>query len=120
MGKDQRGNDDDTVVLAKMLEYRWQIMNPEKGLGFPGGSDGKVPACNVGDLGQEDLLEKEMATHSRTLAWKIPWMEELGRLQSIGLQSRTRLSNFPGKGEKSTVLCSSCSNDHRGEGRTGR
>ena len=51
IGKDQRGNNDDTVVLAKMLEYQWQIMNPEKGLGFPGGSDGKAPACNVGDLG---------------------------------------------------------------------
>ena len=51
MGKDQRGNDDDTVVLAKMLEYQWQIMNPEKGLGFPGGLDGKAPACKVGDLG---------------------------------------------------------------------
>ena len=31
-------------------------------------------------------LEKEMATHSSTLAWKIPWMEELGRLQSMGMQ----------------------------------
>ena len=44
----------------------------------PGGSDGKASACNVGDpvsiLGQEDALEKEMATHSSTLAWKIPWM----------------------------------------------
>ena len=38
----------------------------------------------VGSLGQEDPLEKEMATHSSTLAWKIPWMEESGRLQSIG------------------------------------
>ena len=37
-------------------------------------------------LVQEDPLEKEMATHSRTLAWKIPWMEEPGRLQSMGLQ----------------------------------
>ena len=37
-------------------------------------------------LGQEDPLEKEMATHSSTLAWKIPWMEEPGRLQSMGLQ----------------------------------
>ena len=37
-------------------------------------------------LGQEDPLEKEMATHSSTLAWKIPWMEEPGRLQSLGLQ----------------------------------
>ena len=37
-------------------------------------------------LGQEDPLEKEMATHSSTLAWKIPWREERGRLQSMGLQ----------------------------------
>ena len=35
-----------------------------------------------------------MAPHSRTLAWKIPWTEEPGRLQSMGLQSRTQLSNF--------------------------
>ena len=40
----------------------------------------------VGSLGWEDPLEKEMATHSSTLAWKIPWMEEPGRLQSMGLQ----------------------------------
>ena len=40
----------------------------------------------VQTLGREDLLEKEMATHSSTLAWKIPWMEEPGRLQSMGLQ----------------------------------
>ena len=45
-------------------------------------------------LGQEDPLEKEMATHSSVLAWKIPWMEEPGRLQSMGSQSQTRLSNF--------------------------
>ena len=40
----------------------------------------------VRSLGWEDPLEKEMATHSRTLAWKIPWTEEPGRLQSVGLQ----------------------------------
>ena len=40
----------------------------------------------VRSLGWEDPLEKEMATHSSTLAWKIPWMEEPGRLQSMGLQ----------------------------------
>ena len=40
----------------------------------------------VQSLGQEDPLEKEIATHASTLAWKIPWMEEPGRLQSIGLQ----------------------------------
>ena len=38
----------------------------------------------VQSLGQEDPIEKEMATHSSTLAWKIPWMEESGRLQSMG------------------------------------
>ena len=37
-------------------------------------------------LGQEDLLEKEIATHTSILAWKTPWMEELGRLKSMGLQ----------------------------------
>ena len=40
----------------------------------------------VRSLGREDPLEKEMATHSSTLAWKIPWIEEPGRLQSMGLQ----------------------------------
>ena len=40
----------------------------------------------VESLGQEDLLEKEMATHSNTLAWKIPWTEEPGGLQSMGSQ----------------------------------
>ena len=38
----------------------------------------------VRSLGREDPLEKEMATHSSTLAWKIPWTEEHGRLQSMG------------------------------------
>jgi len=40
----------------------------------------------VSSLSQEDSLEKEMATHSSILAWEIPWMEEPGRLQSVGLQ----------------------------------
>ena len=40
----------------------------------------------VRSLGQEDPLEKEMTTHSSTLAWKIPWTEKPGRLQSMGLQ----------------------------------
>ena len=40
----------------------------------------------VRSLGQEDSLEKEMATHSSVLAWKIPWTEEPGSLQSIGPQ----------------------------------
>ena len=41
----------------------------------------------VRSLGQEDPLEKEMAIHSSTVAWKIPWKEESGRLQSMGSQS---------------------------------
>ena len=57
-------------------------------LSFPGGSDGKASVYNVGDPGSipggEDLLEKEIATHSGTLTWKTPWMEEPGRLQSTG------------------------------------
>ena len=49
----------------------------------------RLPAMQetwVRSLGQEDPLEKEMATHSSTLAWKIPWTEEPGRLQSMGSQ----------------------------------
>ena len=42
--------------------------------------------ARVQSLGQEDLLEKEMATHSSILAWKIPWTEESGRLEAMELQ----------------------------------
>ena len=47
----------------------------------------------VRSLGQEDPLEKEMATHSSTLGWKIPWMEEPGKLLRVA-KTQTRLSNF--------------------------
>ena len=57
---------------------------------FPGGSDSKESACNAGELvqsrGWEGPLEKGMATHSSIVAWKIPWTEEPGGLQSMGLQ----------------------------------
>ena len=43
---------------------------------------------------QEDPLEKEMAPHSSTLTWRIPWMEEPGRLQSMESQSQTQLNDF--------------------------
>ena len=53
-------------------------------MGFPGSSDGEESACNARDwirsLGQEDPLEKEMATYSSILAWEIPWTEEPGGL----------------------------------------
>ena len=56
-----------------------------------GGSDGTASAqmreTHVQFLGREDVLAKEIATHSSILAWKIPWPEEPGRLQSMGLQS---------------------------------
>ena len=58
--------------------------------GFPGGSVVKNPPAMqktwVWSLGQEDLLEKEVATHSSILAWGRPWAEELGGLQSMGSQ----------------------------------
>ena len=53
-------------------------------MGFPSGSEGKESVCNARDLAlildQEDPLEKEMATHSSVLAWRIPWTEDPGRL----------------------------------------
>ena len=48
----------------------------------------------VRSLAWEDPLEKEMAPQPSTIAWKIPWTEERGRLQSMGSQSQTRLSDF--------------------------
>ena len=57
---------------------------------FPGGSAVKNPPAmeetQVQSLGQEDPLEKETATHFSILAWRIPWTEEPGRLQSMGSQ----------------------------------
>ena len=58
-------------------------------MGFPDGSVVKNPPAVremwVRSLGWEDPLEKEMVTHSSILAWKIPWAEEPGGLQSMGL-----------------------------------
>jgi len=60
------------------------------GLDFPDGSAIKNPPVMqevwVRSLGQKDPLEKEMATHSSILAWRIPWTEEPGGPQSIGSQ----------------------------------
>ena len=64
---------------------------------LPGGSDSKEFTCNtetwVRSLGWEYPLKEGMATHSSTLAWRIPWTEEPGGLQSMVSQSQTRLSN---------------------------
>ena len=67
--------------------------------GFPGGLVIRNPPVKqetwVQFLDWEDLLEKGMATHSSILAWKIPWTEEPGRLQSMGSQkSQTRSSDY--------------------------
>ena len=59
-------------------------------MGFPGVPVVKnLPAkqeTHIQSLGQEDPLEKKMATHSSILAWRIPWTEEPGGLQDLGLQ----------------------------------
>ena len=80
-------------------------------LGFPDGSDGKeLPAMQdtwVRSLGQEDPLKKGMATHSSILAWRIPWTEEPGRLQSVGrreLDMTERLSIVHSTSYDSRVL----------------
>ena len=83
-------------------------------LGFPGGSDGKEPACHVRHQGfipgSERSLEKGMVTYSSTLAWRIPWTEEPGWLQSMGSQKvrHDRATNtFPGgaRGKESSCPC---------------
>ena len=75
---------------ASILQHSGFFIVQLSTLGFPGSSDSKASACNAGDLGSIPGLgrspEKEMATHSSTLAWKIPWTEEPGRLQSMRLQ----------------------------------
>ena len=54
---------------------------------LPGGAVVKNLLANAGSLGHEDSLEKKMVTHSSILAWKIPWTEEPGGLQSMGSKS---------------------------------
>ena len=59
-------------------------------MGFPGGSVAENPPAAAGDVGlipgSDRFCEKEMTTHSRILAWEIPWTEEPQGLQSMGLQ----------------------------------
>ena len=63
------------LCMSKILLAFSRYLNSS--MGFPDGSDSKESACNAGDLGQEDVLEKGMATHSGILAWRItdggPW-----------------------------------------------
>ena len=73
-----------TSLSLKIFNVKYQVSC------FPDGSEVKASTCNgetwVQSLGREDPLEKEIATHSSILAWRIPQMEEPGRLQSMGSQ----------------------------------
>ena len=79
-----------SLIVVNIAQSNDQIVHL-KCMGFPGGTSGKEPTCQckrhkrgfvpwVGKI----PLEEGMATYSSTLAWKIPWTEEPGRLQSIG------------------------------------
>ena len=71
------------------LENTWQHLKVIFGLPLVAlllKSPPAIQEARVQPLGQEGSLEKEMATHSSILAWKIPWTEEPGRLQSMGSQ----------------------------------
>ena len=57
--------------------------------GLPGGASGKEPACHRQGFPREDPLEEDMANHSSTLAWRIPWTEEPGGLHEISELFRT-------------------------------
>ena len=71
-------------------EGKFQSLLDHNRKGFPGGSDGKEPTCSAEDpvrsLRLEGALEAEMAIHSSILAWRPPWTEKPGGLQSMGLQ----------------------------------
>ena len=69
------------LVLTSISETLWASLVAQMVKRLP-----TMRETQVWSLGQEDPLEKEMATHSSTLAWKIPWLEEHGRLQPMGSQ----------------------------------
>ena len=78
----------ETGLKRAHWSHRLKFQGTERLRGFPAGSAVKSPPAmqetRVQSLGQEDPLEKGMATHSRTLAWSIPWTEGPGGLQSPG------------------------------------
>ena len=92
------GNSAKPPVTLRMLLPLWNFpctpllteLLPLLSVGFPDSSVSKESSFSAGDQGsipdQEDSLEKETATHSSILAWRIPWTEEPGRLQSMGSQ----------------------------------
>ena len=74
------------AIKTKAQDTHTTICSAAKNLLANAGDVGDVGS--IPHLGQEDPLEEERATHSSILAWKIPWTEEPGRLQSMGSQSR--------------------------------
>ena len=89
---------DEVIVIIIIIKHLFFISHYFKLCGYPYWLSGKESTCNVEtsfwSLGQEYPLEKEMATQFSILAWRIPWTEEPGGLQTMGLQkSRTQLSN---------------------------
>ena len=73
------------MIVCDCLTFTNIMINHNIG-GFPGGSDGKESAYNAGDQGSIPGLGRSTVEGNGTLAWKIPWMEEAGRLQFMGLQ----------------------------------
>ena len=71
---------------GNLLQYSWASLVVQTIKNPPAMQEIWVPS-----LGQEDPLEEGMASHSSILAWRIPWTEEPGGLQSVGSQSWTRL-----------------------------
>ena len=69
------------MTLRQPMDTRWASLVAQRVKRLPA-----MQETWVGSLGQEDPLKKEMATHSSTLAWKIPWTEKPDRLQSMGSQ----------------------------------
>ena len=76
--------------LCEIFPVPLYSLSRQESLGFPDSSVSNESSFSAGDQGpvpdQEDSLEKETATHSSILAWRIPWTEEPGRLQSMGSQ----------------------------------
>ena len=70
-------------IFESLLQL--QLLRHSRGTSLVG-FNSEESACNAGDLGWEDPLEKEMATYSSIPAWRILWTEEPGRLQSMGSQ----------------------------------
>ena len=77
-------------ILWVVQDTEWNLKKHSEKMGFPGGLNSKESASMretwIRSLGQEDPLEKEIATHSIILTWRIPWTEKPGGLQSMGSQ----------------------------------